>query len=107
MRRVNVLKCSGNRMRVRKLPLLVLPLLVLLVSCSRDPQSLVATGNKYFDRGKYKEASIMYRRALQKDRKWADAWYRLGLVDATLGQWGEALSAYQRAVELNPRNTDA
>ena len=94
-------------MKVRKLPLLLLPLLVLLVSCSRDPQSLVATGNKYFDRGKYKEASIMYRRALQKDRKSAEAWYRLGLVDAKLGSWGEALSAYQRAVQLNPGNTDA
>ena len=67
---------------------LLLPLLVLLVSCSRDPKSLVATGNKYFDRGKYKEASIMYRRALQKDRKSADAWYRLGLVDSKLGAYG-------------------
>ncbi|MGA2181583.1 MAG: tetratricopeptide repeat protein [Bryobacteraceae bacterium] len=94
-------------MKVRKLPLLLLPLLVLLVSCSRDPQSLVATGNKYFDRGKYKEASILYRRALQKDRKSAEAWYRLGLVDAKLASWGEALSAYQRAVQLNPGNTDA
>jgi tetratricopeptide (TPR) repeat protein len=49
----------------------------------------------------------MYRRALQKDRKSAEAWYRLGLVDARLGAWGEAFSAYQRAVELNPANTDA
>jgi tetratricopeptide (TPR) repeat protein len=95
-------------MKIRKLPLLVLlPLFVLLAGCSRDPKSLVATGNKYFDRGKYKEASIMYRRALQKDRKSAEAWYRLGLVDSKLNAYGEALSAYQRAVELNPANTDA
>lgn len=95
-------------MKARKLSFLVLlPLLVLLVSCGRDPQSLVATGNKYFDRGKYREASIMYRRALQKDRKMAEAWYRLGLVDSQLSAWGEALSAFQRAVELNPNNTDA
>ncbi len=99
-------------MNVRKLalvPLLLvlLPLLAVLSGCGRDPQSLVATGNKYFDRGKYREASIMYRRALQKDRKSADAWYRLGLVDSRLGAWGEALSSYQRAVELNPANADA
>jgi len=87
--------------------LLLLPLLLCLVSCSRDPASLVATGNKYFDRGKYKEASIMYRRALQKDRRFAEAWYRLGLVDARLDDWRDALSAYQRAVQLNPKNSDA
>ena len=94
-------------MKVSKLPFLLLPLLLLLASCSRDPKSLVATGNKYFDRAKYKEASIMYRKALQKDRKFGDAWYRLGLVDAKLGAWGEALSSYQRAVELDPANSDA
>ena len=94
-------------MKPGKLPRLALVLLVVLAGCSRDPKSLVATGNKYFDRGKYKEASIMYRRALQKNRKFADAWYRLGLVDAKLQNWNEAMSAYQRAVQLNPGNTDA
>ena len=104
---------AGVRFRVRRrdasacCALLLLPLLLCLVSCSRDPASLVATGNKYFDRGKYKEASIMYRRALQKDRRFAEAWYRLGLVDAKLEDWQDALSAYQRAVQLNPKNSDA
>ena len=86
---------------------LVLVLLAILSGCSRDPKSLVATGNKYFDRGKYKEASIMYRRALQKDRKFGEAWYRLGLVDAKLQDWNDAMSAYERAVQLNPTNADA
>jgi len=90
-----------------KAALVLLPLLLCLVSCSRDPASLVATGNKYFDRGKYKEASIMYRRALQKDRRFAEAWYRLGLVDAKLDDWQDALASYQRAVQLNPKNSDA
>jgi tetratricopeptide (TPR) repeat protein len=98
----------SHRLMPRKAALLLLlPLLLCLVSCNRDPASLVATGNKYFDRGKYKEASIMYRRALQKDRRFAEAWYRLGLVDSRLDDWQDALAAYQRAVQLNPKNSDA
>ncbi len=81
--------------------------LAALAGCSRDPRSLVATGNKYFDRGKYNEASIMYRRALQKDRKYADAWYRLGLVDMKQASYAEALGSFQRALQLDPSNADA
>ncbi|HZU28226.1 MAG TPA: tetratricopeptide repeat protein [Bryobacteraceae bacterium] len=87
--------------------LIVVPLLLLSVSCSRDPKALVANGNKYFAREKYKEASIMYRRALQKDRKNAEAWYRLGLVDLRTRQYAEAAGAFTRAAQLDPSNVDA
>ncbi len=57
-------------MKPRKF-LWLLPIFVLAASCSRDPQvqaqRYVENGNKFFEKGKYKEASIMYRRALQKD----------------------------------------
>ena len=49
----------------------------------------------------------MYRRALQKDRKFAEAWYRLGLVDSKLEDWQDAVASYQRAVQLDPKNSDA
>jgi tetratricopeptide (TPR) repeat protein len=85
----------------------IIPILLAMVACSRDPKALVRNGNKYFERHKYKEASIMYRRALQKDRKNADAWYKLGQVDLALGELGESAGALQRAVQLDPSNTDA
>jgi len=51
----------------------VASLLGLLAGCSFDPKvaakKYVANGNKYYDRGKYKEASIMYRRALSKEMR--------------------------------------
>src|SRR5579884_107507 len=87
--------------------LLLFPLLLLFTSCSRDPRTLVANGNKYFNRQKYHEASIMYRRALQKDRENAEAWYRLGLVDLRTGQFQDAAGALTRAAQLDPSNTDA
>src|SRR5581483_6351281 len=97
---------QGSHMKLQKIAPLLL-LLLAAVACSRDPKTLVASGNKYFDRQKYKEASIMYRRAIQRDRKSAEAWYRLGLVDLKLGQAQEAAGALQRAVQLDPSNADA
>src|SRR5882762_7633228 len=82
-------------------------LLALLTGCRSDPKKYVANGNKYYDRGKYKEASIMYRRALNKDMRYGDAWYRLGLTNMKLSLFPEARRDFSRAMEIDPNNTDA
>ncbi|MGH9614989.1 MAG: tetratricopeptide repeat protein, partial [Bryobacteraceae bacterium] len=86
-------------------------LAVVAAGCSRDPKVLSAkyieTGNKYFNRREYREASIMYRRALQKDLKSPDAYYRLGLTDLELHNWSDAARSLQRAAQLDPSNADA
>jgi tetratricopeptide (TPR) repeat protein len=99
-------------MYMKRVPLLlVIPLLFLLAACNTDPKAAskkyVDNGNKYFNRGKYKEASIMYRRALAKDARYGEAWYRLGLVNMQLGIPVEAIRSFSRAHELDPANTDA
>ncbi len=74
-------------------------------SCSRDPnvakQKYLESGNRYFQKGKLKEAAIMYRNALRKDPKFGEAYYRLGLNQLQMGQqyWLEAVRALRRAVE--------
>ena len=89
----------------------VLPLAIVLSSCDRDPKvarvKYVANGNKYFAKGKFKEASIMYRRALQKDLRYGEAWYRLGLTNLRLQEFGEARKDFLRAMDLDPANLDA
>ena len=97
---------------MKRVPLLLVsPLLFLLAACNTDPKAAskkyVDNGNKYFNRGKFKEASIMYRRALNKDARYGEAWYRLGLTDMQLGIPLEAVRAFTRARELDPANTDA
>lgn len=82
-------------------------LIVALAGCSRDPQGLVENGNKFFNREKYKEASIMYRRALQKDARFGEAYYRLGLSSLKLGAFGDAYKALWAVMELQPKNVDA
>jgi tetratricopeptide (TPR) repeat protein len=84
---------------------------LILAGCSRDPNVLSAkcvnNGNKYFQNGKYKQASILYRRALQLQPKNPEAYYRLGLTALQLQDYAGALRSLQRATELDPDNEDA
>src|SRR5436305_15018117 len=94
--------------------LLSLVLMIFAASCSRDPSVVklryLNNGNKYFEKGKYKEASIMYRTALQKDAKFGEAYYHLALTDLKSQQPVSAVQSLRRAVELlkpGPDRTDA
>ncbi len=86
-------------------------LLVASVSCSRDPDVIkrkyVESGNRYFERGKFKEARIMYRNAIRKDPAYGDAHYRLGLAELKLGQQPAAYESFLRAIRRDPNNVDA
>jgi tetratricopeptide (TPR) repeat protein len=87
-------------MRSKRLVAIILTVVFALVSCSRDPnvakRRYLESGNKYFDKGKYKEARIMYLNAKAKDQRWGPAYYKLGLTALKLGSVGEAV------VELLP-----
>jgi len=93
------------------LRILILPLLLVGFSCTRDPEVLkqkyLESGNKYFERGKYKEASLMYRNALKRAPNFGEAYYRLALVELKLQNVQGAYAALLRAVELLPTNADA
>jgi tetratricopeptide (TPR) repeat protein len=82
--------------------------MLALVSCSRDPnvakRRYLESGNKYFDKGKYKEARIMYLNAKAKDQRWGPAYYKLGLTALKTGSVTEAVNALRRAVELLPES---
>src|SRR5664280_1619050 len=91
-------------MRSIRLVAVILAVLVGLASCSRDPNVVkkryLESGNKYFDKGRYKEASIQYRNALKRDQKYGAAYYKLALVSMKVGDVGGAVSSLRRAVEL-------
>jgi tetratricopeptide (TPR) repeat protein len=93
--------------------LLCLPLLLLgLASCNSDPKAqarrYLDNGNKFFAKQKYKEAAIMYKKALSKDLKYSEAYYRLALTDLQLGVPGEAVAMLRRAVgDESYKNNDA
>jgi len=91
-------------MRSIRLTAVLVAALLALVSCSRDPnvakKHYLDNGNKYFSNGKYKEAVIMYRNALQKDLRYGPAHYRLALTYLKLGQVPASVQEFRRAIEL-------
>src|SRR6185369_207859 len=93
-------------MRSIRLIAVLLAVLVGLVSCSRDPNVVkkryLESGNKYFDKGRLKEASIQYRNALKRDPKFGAAHYKLALVALKTGDIGGAVGSLRRAIELIP-----
>jgi tetratricopeptide (TPR) repeat protein len=86
-------------------------LLLSLTACNRDPNvakvKYLENGNKYFEKGKYKEAIIMYSNALKRDLKYGEAYYRRALASLKMQRWLEAARDLQRSVELQPQNADS
>lgn len=84
---------------------------VLLTGCSRDPnvrkQKYLESGERYFDKGEYREAAIQYQNAIQVDQNFAEAHYRLGLTASKLQQWPAAAQEYLRVVQINPDHASA
>jgi tetratricopeptide (TPR) repeat protein len=75
-------------------------------ACIASKESYVAKGNKLYDAGKYVEASLSFRKAIQKDPNFGEAYYRLGLADIKQGQGSEAYDALYRAAQLLPDRTE-
>ena len=80
---------------------------LLVVSGCTTKQGYLAHGNKLFEAGKYADASIQYRKAIQKDPLFGEAHYRLGLVSLKQGDARQAYAELSRAVDLLPDNDDA
>jgi tetratricopeptide (TPR) repeat protein len=103
-------------MRSIRIAAIVATALLALVSCNRDPnvakQRYLESGNKYFEKGLYRQARIKYMNALQKDMKFGPAYYGRGMTEYKTGQLVPAVLAFRRAIELllpkdNPQRLDA
>jgi tetratricopeptide (TPR) repeat protein len=83
----------------------------LSVGCSRDPnvrkRKYFESGQRYFAKGKYQEAIIQFKNAIQVDSAYADAHYQLAQVYLKLQGWRQAYDEFNRTVELQPDNCPA
>src|SRR5271167_4507991 len=78
----------------------------IVISCRQSPQQYVAKGNTFYDAGKYDDAIINYKKAIQSDAKFGEGYYRLGLVELKTGQNREAYGALNSASNLLPDRAD-
>lgn len=89
---------------------LILTTALLASACSRDPNVLkkkyLEAGNRYFDKQRYREASIMYRTALRNDPRYGEAHYRNALAMLRSNRYTDAEGSLRRAVELLPEGSE-
>jgi tetratricopeptide (TPR) repeat protein len=95
---------SGNRV-------FIIAIISLLTACSRDPATrkaaFFASGQKYANAGKYKEAVIQFRNAIAIDPRFAEAHHQLANAYIRLHSPQQAYRELSTTVELDPRNADA
>jgi cellulose synthase operon protein C len=81
-------------------------LCALLTGCSRDPnirkQKYLESGQRYYDKGQYREAAIQFQNAIQVDSRFADAHYKLALTAMKLQEWPTAYQELTTTVQLQP-----
>lgn len=86
-------------------------LAVSMAACSHDPaqaaQALLKEGRGYIAQGKYPEAVIEIRRALQLEPHSAAAYQELAQVEMVQHKWPAAYAALQQVLDFDPGNTEA
>jgi tetratricopeptide (TPR) repeat protein len=64
-------------------------------------------GLKLQKAGNYKEASIIYEKAVRADPEYAEAWSNLGFTYRKQGYYDKAVEAYKKAIRLSPNLAEA
>ena len=88
---------------------LLLAALLAVPACrsSARARAQVEKGNQYFAQKQFAAAENEYRRAIQINPDFADAYYRLGLLQIQQEHPTAASQSLAHAVDLDPQNLDA
>src|SRR5271165_5919284 len=92
---------------IHKKGLVVVIAAAVLACGGAHREKYLAKGNQAYQHGQYAEASINYRKALQSDPNFGEAFYRLGMAEGKLGHMPQSLAALSRAADLMPENDEA
>src|SRR5271168_3336845 len=81
-------------------------MVTLLTGCSRDPnihkQKYLESGQRYYDKGQYREAEIQFQNAIQVDSRFAEAHYKMALAAMKLLDGRTALQELVTTVQIQP-----
>jgi tetratricopeptide (TPR) repeat protein len=81
--------------------------LIVVTGCSRSASAYLAGGDKYFKQGRYNEALIEYRNAIQVNPRLVQAHYQLAEVYLRLRSVAGAYKELRETVTLDPRDARA
>ncbi len=65
-------------------------------------ESLYAKGLPFLWKEEYEKALPYFKEAVQKDPRYADAYFLIGYTSAQLGRYPDALDAYKKAIQIQP-----
>jgi tetratricopeptide (TPR) repeat protein len=86
-------------------------LAALGTGCSRDPnirkQKYLESGQRYFDKGQYREAEIQFENAIQVDAGFTDAHYKLAQAAMKLEQWQIVVQELTATIQQQPDQYEA
>ena len=86
-------------------------LLVGFAGCTRNPDAAkrkyVESGMKYMDEKKYDSAVIQFKKALQIDPRYSEAYYQLGEAELAQKHWAAAFKNFSVAIDQDPNNVKA
>ena len=100
----------GRRPRALGMPAVALLAACLALACSREEQrveTLLERGREAHVAGRYQQAVIEYRHALQGDPNRAETHHALALSLLELGRGGDAMWELRESIRLDPENNDA
>src|SRR5260370_39593572 len=78
----------------------------LTVSCRQTPQAYLEKGNVLYRAGKYEEALLNYQKAIQKDARFGEAYFRIGIAQLHKGNNSGAYRSLFTANTLLPDRLD-
>src|SRR3984893_8381142 len=90
----------------RLVPLGGVLLALLSTACSRSPQHYFDVANKLAAQGNYADADLNYRKAIQKNATFGEAYFQLGLMNLKLVRCQPAYQTLSTAAQLLPARED-
>jgi tetratricopeptide (TPR) repeat protein len=69
--------------------------------------AIYTLGKNYFKNKTYSEAEICFKELIHQDIKFADIFQMMGVIMHDKGKFDEAISYYEKALEINPQYTEA
>lgn len=84
----------------------ILTLIIAIFATSLTHANVVAEADSAYLNDKYSEAAALYTQAIEQLGPSAERYYNLGNANYRLGNLGAAILNYERALRLDPSNSD-